>query len=128
MKLKVLLLSLVLFSFTLSDQDSKTDLLCDKKWELQFVELNELKVPTNGNKDLELWMLFEKNGILKTKTTKGVVEGSWKFTMKKDSIFITNERDDEKKFALKKLNKESLVLIITETGETGTLHFGLLKK
>jgi hypothetical protein len=127
MKLKLFTLSLLLLFLYPLVQDTKTELLCDKKWELQFIEVDELKVPVDVDQNLQMWMLFEKGGVQKTNTTQGLIEGKWEFTKEKDALLITNVKGDQKKFTLQKLDKESLVLILDDFEETGVLYFGLFK-
>ncbi|MEQ6123279.1 hypothetical protein AAON49_03645 [Pseudotenacibaculum sp. MALMAid0570] len=122
MKLKFITLSFVFLFTSTFLQESKTDLLCGKKWFAKYIEMGENKMPVPPGEQNQMWMIFEKDGVHKVNTNNTVKKGTWKFTKNKDSIFFTTEKGLEKKMKLETLNKESLVLVLEERGQEGKIY------
>lgn len=127
MKLKSLILSLILFTSVFAWQDSKADLLCNKKWEMALVKINGKEERLSEDKNIRFWMVFEKDGTHKAGSDYGVQKGTWKFSKEKDSIFITSHIGESKGLQFITLSKDSLVLKSIERNEIGIIYLKTFK-
>lgn len=123
LKIKLLSLSIILFTFFGSIQETKKEMLCDKTWELKFIQVGESKMPIPSDDQYKMWMRFTYDGVHKVNTNQGVKEGKWEFSKTKDSLMITNYAGSVKSLKIDSISPKELVLTTTEMAGSGTMYF-----
>ena len=127
MKLKYITITFLLCTSTLFIQESKTDLLCGKKWEMKFLEIDNQKIPVPES-EFSFWLFFKKDGTQKMNTEDGIAEATWKFSKNQDSILVTVSNGVKRNFALNKLEKNELILSIKQGRESAIMYLKPLLK
>jgi len=119
MKLKAFSLSLVLFTFTSFLQITKTDLICDKKWDVKFLKSGDLEMPVPPEKDI--WMKFYQDGRHDANNEAGIEKGTWAFTKNKDSIVFIDPKQAKRVVSLDSLSSDVLYLTFVDNGRKITI-------
>lgn len=91
MKLKHITLFVILFVIISCTQASKTELLCEAKWELTSLKNGETEIPVPSGK--KAWMQFFKDGKHKTYIGGNSDEGTWSLTKNEDSLLVASEKE-----------------------------------
>jgi len=123
MKIKLLTFSLLFFISTSITQESKTDLLCGKKWYAKYATIDGIKTPIPPGEQNELWMLFYKDGKQVASVGDDKKIGQWKFSKNKDSIDFTTEAGKRKFMPIDTLTEKKLNLVFIDQNQKITIYF-----
>lgn len=125
MKLKLITLSFLFLFLVPPFQDSKTDLLCNKKWNVQFLKNGQTKMDVSSR---NLWMQFYKDGKHVVGSDELEEIGTWKFSKNKDSLLIVTEAGNDKALRLDTLTSEKLHFFVSDKKQQFTMMLHAEKK